>query len=205
MIDIYTGTPGSGKSLHCAKDIRTYIGQLGKPVITNFPFQGMQCNPKEYGGHLYIRNQEMTPEKLYQFSEMYRKKIEKERIPEEDILLCIDEAQIIFNSRSWQTGDRAGWNEFFTQHRKLGYHVILIAQYLDMIDKQMRAVIEYEYVHRKVGNIGKGGNALSSISGGNLHICIKYYAPLKMKVSTQFFKADKSLYGLYDSYSVFQK
>ena len=40
---------------------------------------------------------------------------------------------------------------FFSQHRKLGYRVILVAQFSEMIDKQIRALIEYEYIHRNKG------------------------------------------------------
>ena len=35
MIDLYTGTPGSGKSLHCAKEIYNRLSR-GKGVIANF-------------------------------------------------------------------------------------------------------------------------------------------------------------------------
>ena len=38
----------------------------------------------------------------------------------------------------------------FSQHRKLGYRVILIAQFDRMLDRQIRSVLEYEYIHRKV-------------------------------------------------------
>lgn len=205
MIDIYTGTPGSGKSLHCAMAIKEHIGKRGKPVVTNFMFHGMACNPVKYGGHVYLENQRLKPQVLYKISDIYKKKCGFARVPEEDILLCIDEAQIIFNARAWQTGDnRVAWNEFFTQHRKLGYHVILIAQYMDMIDKQMRAVIEYEYIHRKIGNIGRGGKVLSGVMGGGMHIYVQYYAPLKIKVGSRFFRPTKDIYDLYDSYGVFR-
>lgn len=35
MIEMYTGTPGSGKSLHCAKEIYQSIS-WGHDVIANF-------------------------------------------------------------------------------------------------------------------------------------------------------------------------
>ena len=36
MVSTYTGTPGSGKSLHCADKILFYL-KHGKRVICNFP------------------------------------------------------------------------------------------------------------------------------------------------------------------------
>ena len=36
MIMLYSGTPGSGKSLHTARDIRDSLGAKRRPVIANF-------------------------------------------------------------------------------------------------------------------------------------------------------------------------
>lgn len=56
--------------------------------------------------------------------------------------LYLDEAQLLFNSRSW--AENMGFIEFFTQHRKLGWDVYLITHTLDMIDKQIRGLVELE-------------------------------------------------------------
>lgn len=205
MIDLYSGTPGSGKSLHVAKDIYEQIKYHDRPCIGNFIFNGdcLISEKNKKGGYLYLSNEEVNPSFLFYFSEYYKKEILKKRIPEEHILLVIDEAQLLFNAREWNRPDRKSWVSFFTQHRKLGYHIVLIAQYADMLDKQVRAVLEYEYIHRKVSNIGKGGGALSLVSGGGLHIFVKMYVPLKLKVGSSFFRADPSLFSLYDSYTLF--
>ena len=65
--------------------------------------------------------------------------------------------------------------------------LIMIAQFDMMIDKQIRALIEYEWIHRKVGNIGKGGKLLNAVGGGGLHACVKIYKPLNQKVAGEFF------------------
>ena len=36
MIMLYSGTPGSGKSLHTARDIRDSLGAKRRPVIANY-------------------------------------------------------------------------------------------------------------------------------------------------------------------------
>lgn len=60
-------------------------------------------------------------------------------------LLILDEAQLVFNARNSMTGSKnLDWIEFFTQHRKLGWDVILIAHTIDMIDSQIRPLAEYE-------------------------------------------------------------
>ena len=52
--------------------------------------------------------------------------------------------------------EKSGLN-FFVQHRKLGYNMILISQNDRQIDRQIRSLFEYEIKHRKVNNfkIGK--------------------------------------------------
>lgn len=44
MIMLYSGTPGSGKSLHTARDIRDSLGAKRRPVIANF-----DVNPRTRG------------------------------------------------------------------------------------------------------------------------------------------------------------
>lgn len=200
MISLYSGTPGSGKSLHVADIMRRWLHQWKAPVIANFAFKADACRQRGWGSFLYVNNSQLTPDFLIYFSEKYKELRGWQQVPEEHILLVIDEAQLLFNAREWQQINRAAWISFFTQHRKLGYKVILIAQFDRMLDRQIRSVLEYEYLHRKVKNIGFGGRVLSLLAGGNLHICVKLYKPLQEKVGREFFKADKRLYSLYDSY-----
>lgn len=203
MIDLYSGTPGSGKSLHVAEKMEVYLHLHKCPVIANFEFKAYVCRPRGWGSFFYKCNADLTPDFLVNFSEFYRKKRKMDRLPEESILLVIDECQLIFNARSWNDRDRLEWISFFSQHRKLGYNVILVAQYIDMIDKQIRPLIEYEHLHRKVKNIGGFGFFLNLVSGGNLHICNTVYLPSNMPVGHYFFRGDKHLYRLYDSYTRF--
>lgn len=203
MIELYSGTPGSGKSLHVADLMQRWVHYYKNPVICNFSFKANYCKPRWYGGVLFLNNSEMDPEFLIWFSEQYKKERKVRNLKEDSILLVIDECQLIFNAREWNDKSRKSWIGFFTQHRKLGYRVVLIAQFAEMIDKQIRAVIEYEYIHRKVGNIGISGKLFSLASGGRLHVAVKVYKPLKQKVGSDFFKSDKNLYRLYDTYNRF--
>lgn len=203
MIELYSGTPGSGKSLHVANKIYQWLHRWKAPVIGNFSFNAYACNPKGWGSYLEVNNSQLTPDFLIYFSEKYKELRGWQTVPEEHILVVIDEAQILYNAREWSKGDRAPWISFFTQHRKLGYRVILIAQFDRMLDRQIRSVIEYEYIHRKVKNIGFGGTLFNIASGGGLHIAVKIYKPLNEKVESEWFKGNKFLYGLYDSYTRF--
>ena len=77
---------------------------------------------------------------------------------ENQTMLIFDEAHTIWNSRDWQKcADRSEWLTFFSQHRKLGFDIVIISQSDIQLDKQIRIQFEYEIIHRKINNfkIGK--------------------------------------------------
>lgn len=198
-IDLFSGTPGSGKSLHAAKQIVEWA-QAGKPVITNFEVD-LSRYPK--ANQTYVEDDELTPDYLLQFSRAYfagRKLTKKD---EDTILLVIDECQLLFNSRDYQKKDRKSWIKLFSTHRHLGYHVILIAQMDKMLDKQIRGLIEYEFVHRKLSNFGKAGKLLTVLLAGEMFTAVQMWYPLKMKIGTKMFRAKRKYYRIYDSYAAF--
>lgn len=202
MITLYSGTPGSGKSLHVAQKMRNHFLER-KPIVANFAFKASGLRCKGYASFIAVENQYLTPEFLIWFSEEYKSRSKQKHMKEGEILLVIDECQLIFNTRAWNDNDRAGWISFFSQHRKIGYDVILVAQNFEMIDKQIRALIEYEVSHRKVKNMGIPGRIVNTVRGGNLHVGVSIYLPTKLKTGTEWFRADKKLYLLYDTYTRF--
>ena len=206
MIDLYTGTPGSGKSLHAADQIKKWVELYKEPVICNFEINSDYLRPKGRGQIITVHNSDIRecPERLKEFSDKYKEKVGIKRIKEDTILLILDESQLLFNSRAWNDKSRAKWISFFSQHRKLGYKVIMIAQYAEMIDKQIRALVEYEYNHRTVKNISKGAAIVNILAGGGLHIAVKYYAPFQEKCDSYYFKGERVLYSIYDSYTLFE-
>lgn len=196
MISLFSGTPGSGKSLHVAKEIRDRA-ILGKPTIANFPTNLIKYKRADF---TYCPNDEMTPDFLIRYSQRY---FQNHRFKEGAIVVVIDECQLIFNAREWQQTGRAQWLSFFTQHRKYGYNIVLIAQFDRMIDRQIRSLIEYEYIHRKASNYGIGGIIFSLVSGGNLFVAVQMWYPLKARIGSEFFHARKKYWSIYDSYATF--
>ena len=201
MITLYSGTPGAGKSLHLASRLYHWMQYKNAPIIGNF-----HCNfsaiKKQKGSFLYLDNSELTPEWLLWFSKNYSDYVGR-RVREGEILLVIDEAQLLFNSREWVKSDRAEWCSFFTQHRKLGYEVVLVAQFDRMLDRQIRSLIEYEWIHRKVSNFGIQGKIMSLFCGGRLFVAVKVWYPLKEKVGSEFFFYKKKFSDIYDTYALF--
>lgn len=199
MIRLYSGTPGSGKSLHNARDI-IMRSRFGEPVIGNFP-----CELSRYrkANYTYCPNDKLTPKFLMEYSFKHFQGRRPGAKDEGSILLVIDECQLMFNSREWQRENRNQWLEFFTQHRKFGYDITLIAQFDRMIDRQIRSLIEYEYIHRKLSNFGLRGFVLSLVLGRKTFVAVQMWYPLKERLGAEFIRAKKSLWSIYDSYALF--
>ena len=177
MITLYSGTPGAGKSLHLASRLYHWMQYRNAPIIANFTCD-FSTIKKPKGQFIYIDNSQLMPERLIWFSKNYEQYIGR-RPREGEILLVIDEAQLLFNSREWVKTDRAEWCAFFTQHRKLGYEVVLVAQMDRMLDRQIRGLVEYEWIHRKCSNFGVAGKLLGVLFGGKLFVAVKVWYPMK--------------------------
>lgn len=149
------GTPGSGKSLFAAGKILEALSQK-KLVITNFELNFHHIRGRLwqwwYGGgtRCEVTNEQLTP----QLCQLAAYKYFGEDEPREGrILLVIDEAGLVFNPRDWNRPDRKEWLTFFSQHRKLGFDVILICQSDAQLDKQIRPILEYKVCFRKVSSL----------------------------------------------------
>lgn len=200
MIVLYSGTPGSGKSLDCARTIYNWC-RLKKPVLCNFLVNTDNIRLRGPKDVRYIPNTQLDPDSLV---EIAREHFGGRRPKEDSILLIIDEAQLLFNSRDWSAKGRARWTWFFTMHRHFGYFIILCAQFDRMLDRQVRGVIEYEYIHRKVSNIGWRGWLLSllALSPGKLFAKVCVWYPMKEKVSGQLYKCSRKYYEIYDTFAL---
>lgn len=199
MIYLYSGTPGSGKSLHQAKDIYHWL-RKGRCCICNFDIDVARIQGCK-GQFIYLDNQFLRPETLIKFSQVY---FHDHQFKEGRLRVYIDECQILFNAREWQTSGRKEWLSFFTQHRKYGYDIFLIAQFDRMIDRQIRSLIEYEVIHRKASNFGYIGMFAGLLTGGNLFTAVTMWYPMHERIGSEWFSAKKKYYSLYDTYNTFK-
>ncbi len=200
MIVLYSGTPGSGKSLDAARTIARWC-RRGSPVICNFPIDVSGVRTKKEKKVYFWSNEELTPDRLVAFS---RGHFRGRRCREDSILVVIDEAQLLFNARDWSARGRDRWTWFFTMHRHFGFFIILCAQFDRMLDRQVRSLIEYEYIHRKVTNIGWRGALLSCLmlSPFNLYVKVKVWYPMREKVGAEFFRRRARYCRMYDTFAM---
>lgn len=203
MIVLYSGTPGSGKSLDCARTIYNWC-RRGAPIICNFPVNTDNIKLKRKKNIRFIGNDDLDPDLLVNLAKNYFQGSGKP-VKEDSILLIIDEAQLLFNAREWSSKGRARWNWFFTMHRHFGFFIILCAQFDRMLDRQVRCLIEYEYIHRKVKNMGWRGWLLSFLFLSPfrpLFVKVKIWYPMKEKIDSDFYKASSKFYRIYDTYQL---
>lgn len=193
MIWLYSGTPGSGKSYCATVDIYKKLKRKDKnTVICNYPLN----LPKNLEDNFVYRdNSELTISFLVEFARRnHTVGVEGQT------LVVIDEAQIIFNSRSWnkEYGKRMEWIKFFSQHRKFGYNFILIAQFDRMLDRQIRSLIEYEVSHMKIGNY-------FWFIPGTIFLCVERWYGQKMKTGHYMRVFRKKYSRMYNSYAGFDE
>lgn len=210
MISFYSGTPGSGKSLRVARDIVFKLTNRKQDVITNMDIDLAAVknasiykhfkHPPKFGNLVHLENDKITPEFLFAYALEHHKKGR-----EGQTLIVIDEAQMIFSptvmklKKEEEKAYRVKWLDFFTQHRHLGYNVILISQFDKLIDAQVRCLFEYNVIHRKANNYKWGW--IFSMFGINLFVSVTYWYGTHTKMNHQFFMYSKKFGKVYDSYS----
>lgn len=194
MIKLFSGTPGSGKTLH-AVHVMDWYNRHKKPVIANFELNKKLVKHPEL---MIIPDDKLTPDMLIEFSRYW---FQNRRVKEGEILLVLDEAQLVFNARDWKFN--RPWISFFTQHRKWGFDVILIAQYDRMLERQIRSLIEYEEKHLKVSNLGGIWGLIMPLFLGRFRVYEKWYNQNKMLVSqykASYSRRDKKLYDTFKTW-----
>jgi hypothetical protein len=169
---------------------------MRRDVIATFPVNMdivTNKGKKKTANFIYRDITEMTNEYLINYA-LEHHKLGKEN----QTLVVIDECQIIFNPREFSRKDRLKWIVFFTQHRKLGFDFILISQFDRLIDRQIRCLIEYNIVHRKVNNFG-----WAWILPFKFFIAITMWNGVKAVCGREFFIYRKKFGKMYDSFMMF--
>lgn len=219
MITCIQGTPGSGKSSVIVADMADFL-LTGGVVATNFNLHpdwlDMLCKSSfRYRWNLVDRDlfrrslwsrcyRIGTPDTLYTLSASLKAALPPgSRVKEGMGRLYLDEAQLLLNSRDWQKNKQ--YIEFFTQHRKFGWDVSLVAHSISMIDKQVRALVEVESRMRNLQKCKILG--LIPMSWFPLFVVINRYAGIAAGageiLSRRIYSLSKAYRNIYDTMEVF--
>ena len=220
MIQLFSGTPGSGKSLHAVHEIEKDL-KFGKNVISTmfvdtdlcfyncfqrFIFNHFGRRPKKFKPdkrqkhYHFIDNLNLTPEYLYSFAARYHTEGR-----EHQTVLYIDECVSLFsptvigdNPKLWNK-----WNDFFRVHRHLGYDIVLIPQSTKLISRKVVEYCEYEVRHYNKKYQGSFGFFFSLAVGGFFSYST-YWRGVKSKPLDSGFFRYRPIYGaMYNSYVMF--
>lgn len=162
-VELWTGVPGGGKTLSATKVIVKAL-KRGKHVLTNILINTGKIK-KMTGVYEFRGFDKLNPLEFVKYS------IDQGDSDEEGrFLIVIDESQVLINSRDFGARDRMSWVKFITNHRHLGYNVILITQYDRAIDKQIRNVVETIKHHKNLNRLG-----------------LFVFCPIKVFIQTEYF------------------
>lgn len=189
MISVYTGFPGSGKSLHAVSLIYAHV--KGKAMVyTNIDLAGFGNNPYfEYHDFTWFEKVENVKNCA---SAHFHDKVKT--------LFVIDEAQVLFDSRNWNTYGRKEWNIFFSMHRHYKCDIVLVTQSFQNLDKRIRANIEFQCQHVNIKNATKLSHMFLQFFPDFMFLSNKFYANTKELLCSSWIFARKKYIKLYNTY-----
>lgn len=202
MMNLYVGTPGSGKSYNIARKL--YHGlRLQRNFICNFPIDLdviSKNGKKKIGNFIYLKTYDMSPKYFMDYAKNNHVKGK-----EHQTVIIIDEASLLFNPQNWRNKELISWVEFMQLHRHIGYDIILITQNDRLINKQIRSFIENVIIHRKIGNYKLFGKLLGMFFHGNVFMAVeKWYAlPRSPGMGSEMFFLNKKIARIYDTHMEF--
>ena len=195
MIYLYSGTPGSYKSYHAVWESILWL-RIGGNLITNFPLNYKNVIKRPIKGvYEFINNIDLSVDYLVKFAAEHHKKNFKTQT-----MVVIDEASILFNPRDFTSNKRVrmDWVNFLANHRHFNYDIVLICQSDIMLDRQIRSLIEYQYIHRPVKNYKFFGKLLNFFIRG-LFLYVNVWYPCKLYNGNLWMKFNKKIASCYDT------
>jgi len=206
---LVTGRLGSGKTLVSVGRIRDAL-LSGRRVATNLDLFVDKLLPARVRQVDVVRLPDRPTAR-----DLFALGIGNEQMDEEkNGLLVLDELGTWLNSRGWNDKERTALIDWMIHARKYGWDVMLIAQHLSQIDKQVReALVEFHVVCRrldrlKVPFVGRLLQVLSSgvISGNmpKIHFGVcRYGTSHDAVVAERWLYMGRDLYGAYSTRQVF--
>jgi hypothetical protein len=206
---IVTGKLGSGKSLVCVSKIQNHLRQ-GLRVATNLDLFVENLLPP------HVRTVDLTrlPD-LPSVEDFEALGKGSDTFADEDKfgLIVLDEGSGNFNAREWADKSRQAMIDWLKHARKLRWHVYIIAQSANMLDKQIRDAFGEHLVTCKrmdrlsIPVVGLLGKVLGfTIRPPKIHVgIVRYGMGINDPIVDRWFYRGTGLYAAYDTEQVFDR
>lgn len=169
----FSGKPGSGKTYEAVKKVLDNL-KLGRQVFTNIDGMDHPDCIEAIKGFTGLGDYEVSknliflkPEEVYTFFEEIPytdaetgMQLTKRQAPPGSVVV-LDEVHKNFNTRDWNEKSADGkssknrrFSDWLSTSRHEGTDVVLITQNLEKVDKQVRDLVHWNYVYRKVDFLG---------------------------------------------------
>jgi len=212
VITLVDGTPGGGKTYAAMRFIADAVAR-GKVVATNcqlkpdWPTRVAKENPiRRVIPYAAARRGEQYLPRVFiseDLDELFR--VRTPGSGEGRALMVLDEAHRWMNSRMWnaQGTNRQQVIDWMTAHRHYGFDVVLLTQYVDMIDKQVRHLIEYR---TRVRNLKRERIAGVRVFPFNFFVAVTELegSKAKRRQKTDFYLLNRRIRGMYDTHALAQ-
>lgn len=150
MIVGFVGVPGSGKTYEAVKKI-VFNLLKGRHVYTNI--DGMDQGPCQEMLKGIAKLDDFEFDRKFHF-------LDRDEVPNfwqvarPGSFIVLDEVHKVFNCRDWQSKKNLAFADWASTHRHHGYDLILITQDMEKVEKQVRSLLDWTYVFRKVNFLG---------------------------------------------------
>lgn len=165
-IRVYQGNPGGGKSLGAVEELLAALGR-GEECWGNVALKpGWSYAVASRGIRRFVWTDDEIWRRAKALEALYHPVHSLDDLPQEELdfgaegtrLAVFDEAAGLWNSRDYRERNGA-WGEFWREHRKMGFNVIVCAQNWRMLDKQLRQCVQsvvscYSWVEFRVPILG---------------------------------------------------
>ena len=199
MIEVYTGTPGSGKSYHLVS--RIYATNKRRiPIISNVILDVKRLKHPDL--YYFVDSFDMNENKILSIAKEYYDSTKK-KLKEHSILLVLDECQLFLNSRDFHDKERKNWMHFFSIHRHLGFDIVMVTQSLTFIDKQARLLAEFEVQHMHTGKIFMFRLFELLLLNHKIFLAKSFHIATKHRCSLDWVIGRKKIYQIYNTFQEF--
>ncbi|MDR3001465.1 MAG: zonular occludens toxin domain-containing protein [Fibromonadaceae bacterium] len=192
-ITLISGLPGTGKTLSAIKRFLLPALSQKRKVYTNID----GINYLKIG--IYLERVTKTQielcdlEKILVHTEKFSTKMLIDGV-DSNSMVIIDEAQVFWNNRDYNSEENKSLLPFLQKHRHYGLDIIFLTQNIDQLDIGIRRLCQVHYRLNRLSNLGFDKSIKVKVFPDAMGS--EQFKPL----ATLIWKIDREIFSFYDSY-----